>query len=397
MRKTENRPQPGKMIFLIGLVVLFLSGRNLLAFSIDQNIAVELSSYEITGGSLSGSGGPDEWQTELSYQLSSFFPLRDDLAANLGFSLFLQEGKVDYYLDQAYLACHFGGANTLELGKNTFSFGNSLTENVLHYNEYQYWKGNRLKTNYWMVNARFHSGDAGLGLISIPAGWNLDHELKQDGMFVMFAYNSRNGDYRVLQKLDNDEPFLAVSISRAFAGPGNLVAYLDTKVISYDTGFSLAKDDYSGYYHIKETPCVKKKFAPLLFGVNWNMFGAAFCRVEYITSDYSLAKDEQELFWELLASGNAFYTQYGRKNIFSDQYINIGAIFLQLFPRTDLVFNLKYNVRDQSSQARLAATLHINRFVLETVMAKTFFTSRWSEFGIYPFAHEFTVRLQAYF
>ena len=52
-----------------------------------------------------------------------------------------------------------------------------------------------------MVNARFHSGDAGLGLISIPAGWNLDHELKQDGTFVMFAYNSRNGDYRVLQKL----------------------------------------------------------------------------------------------------------------------------------------------------------------------------------------------------
>jgi len=53
MRKTENRPQPGKMIFLIGLVVLFLSGRNLPAFSIDQNIAVELSSYEITGGFLS--------------------------------------------------------------------------------------------------------------------------------------------------------------------------------------------------------------------------------------------------------------------------------------------------------------------------------------------------------
>lgn len=389
-------------VLFFSLLVMILFNQR--AYSFDHTLSFQITHYGINNNSLFGDFKIEPLQKKIDYQFNIFEKLNNSVIFNSNLGLLVQkdkECKFDYYLNKAYFTCYFNDATIIELGKNNLNFGNSLTEDILHY--HQNIGYTRSKSAYWMVNTKKYFDNLGMMLLYIPSYQGVlssewVNAIDESQTYLMLSYNLFKSDIRALYKVNKEDPFIAVSLSRAFEKLANTIFYLDTKIIAYDTKYCLGKTNYSGIdYYIKEIANVKDYFNPLLLGINWQMFSIADCRLEYVRSDYSLSREEQKVFWENLASKQLIYRDFDKKNLISTNYLNFNTAFLQVFSKTDMIFNLKYNLDDHSATTRLVLTINLDSYSIDLNTAKTFAPSNKSEFGSYPVKSEFSVSLNRFF
>ena len=390
------------VLFFSLLMMIFFNQK---AYSFDNNLSFQMNHYGINNNSLFGDFNIEPLQKKIDYQFNIFEKLNNRIIFNSNLSLLVQkdaECQFDYYLNKAYFTYYCNDVTIIELGKNNLNFGNSLTEDILNY--HQNIGYTRSKSAYWMVNAKKYFDNLGMMLLYIPSYQGVlssewVNAIDESQTYLMLSYNSFKSDIRALYKVNKEDPFIAVSLSRAFEKLSDTIFYLDTKIIAYDTKYSLDKTNYSEieYYYIKEIANVKDYFNPFLVGINWQMFSIADCRLEYVRSDYSLSKEEQKVFWESLASKQLIYRDFDKKNLISTNYLNFNTTFLQVFSKTDMIFNLKYNLDDHSAMTRLVFTINLDSYSIDLNTAKTFAPSNKSEFGSYPVKSEFSVSLSRFF
>ena len=392
-------------LFIVFFSLLMMILFNSRAYALDNTLSVEISHNSINENSLFGDFNIKAFKKKLNYHLNFSQTLNNIITFNSNIDFFVQEDEIqedeeckfNYYINNAYLTYYFNDSTIIELGKNNLYFGNSLVEDILNYNT-------NSKTSYWMVNAKKYFDNLGIILLYIPSyNSNLSSEwvnaIDDSQTYFMISYNLLKNDIRALYKVNNKDPFIALSVSRAFEKLWNTIFYLDTKIISYDTKYSLSKTNYFGidYYYIEKTAFVKDYFNPFILGMNWSMFNIADCRLEYVKSDYSLSIEDQKIFWENLESNHLIFSDFDKKNLISTHYLNLSTTFIQAFKKTDIVFNLKYNLDDNSSIARLVFIINLNTYSININTAKTFAPSNKSEFGSYPFESEFSISLSKFF
>lgn len=283
-----------------------------------------------------------------------------------------------------------------EIGKNIINFGNSVNDDILDL--YSYRDLLTRKEGLWSAALKYYYQTTSLAGYLIPQG-------KDGAEKIELAYNRYfDGlDMKNLVCLSSQQPFWAVSLSSSWPDHPELIFYLETKAINYETETKINKATTGGLvsYNINSTSNIPGFFSPAILGSSILLLDKVTVRLEYLHNKYALAREDEETAFAALINDPSFPAKfisvYGNNRL-SQNYLNFSILGQDLINNIDGFALWKINWADKSSILRTSLFYDWQGMLrLEGYYSLCFGNGTASEYGSYFNSNEKGVRLLYYF